>query len=102
VALSTAEREYFRYQAEIRRRVASALQFPKRLALMLEQGETVVHFDVRPDGRLKGSVRVVKSAGFDEFDAAAVSAVTRAAPFPATGRALSISMPIAFDNPLVR
>lgn len=102
LALSTAEREYQRTQAEIRRRVASALRFPKRLALMLEQGETVVRFVVRPDGRLAGAVQIVKSAGFDEFDAAAVSAVNRAAPFPATGRALSVSMPIAFDNPLVR
>jgi TonB family protein len=102
LALSTSEREYQRTQAEIRRRVASALRFPKRLALMLEQGETVVRFVVRPDGRLAGAVQVLKSAGFDEFDAAAVSAVNRAAPFPATGRALSVSMPIAFDNPLVR
>jgi TonB family protein len=102
IQLSAAEREYLRYQSEIRRRVAGALRFPKRLALLLEQGETVVHFVVRPDGKLEGAVRVVKSAGFDEFDAAAVSAVTRAAPFPATGHPLSVSMPIAFDNPLVR
>jgi TonB family protein len=102
VQMSAAEREYQRFQAEIRRRVAGALRFPRRLALQLEQGETVVHFVVRPDGKLEGAVRVVKSAGFDEFDAAAVSAVTRAAPFPATGHPLSVSMPIAFDNPLVR
>jgi TonB family protein len=57
---------------------------------------------VRPDGSLAGAVRVMKSAGFDEFDAEAVSAVTRAAPFPPMSRALSVSMPIAFDNPLVR
>jgi TonB family protein len=102
LAVSTAERQYVRYQAEIRRRVASALRFPKRLALLLEQGETVVHFIVKPDGSLAGAVRIVKSAGFDEFDAEAVSAVTRAAPFPPMSRALSVSMPIAFDNPLVR
>jgi protein TonB len=102
LALSTAERQYLRYQAEIRRRVASALRFPKRLALLLEQGETVVHFVVRPDGRLAGAVRIVKSAGFDEFDAEAVGAVTRAAPFPPMSRTLTVSMPIAFDNPLVR
>jgi TonB family protein len=102
LALRSSEREYLRTQGEIRRRVASALRFPKHLALMLEQGETVVHFIVRPDGRLAGAVEIIKSAGFDEFDAAAVSAVNRAAPFPASGRALSVSMPIAFDNPLVR
>lgn len=102
LALSTAEREYLRYLAEIRRRVASVLRFPKRLALMLEQGETVVHFVVRADGKLAGDVQIVKSAGFDEFDAEAVRAVTRAAPFPRTGRTLNVSMPIAFDNPVVR
>jgi TonB family protein len=102
VAMSAAEREYQRSQAEIRRRVVEALRFPRRLALSLDQGETVLHFVVRPDGKLDGAVRVVKSAGFEEFDAAAVSAVTRAAPFPATGRAIPISMPVAFDNPLVR
>jgi TonB family protein len=102
LALGTAEREYLRYLAEIGRKVNSALRFPKRLALLLEQGETVVHFVVRPDGRLEGTVRVVKSAGFDEFDAEAVRAVTRAAPFPAAGRPISVSMPIAFDNPVVR
>jgi TonB family protein len=82
--------------------VASVLRFPKRLALMLEQGETVVQFVVRADGRLQGSVKVVKSAGFAEFDQEAVAAVTRAAPFPAVGHPLSVSMPIAFDNPVVR
>jgi TonB family protein len=102
LAMSTAEREYNRYQAEIRRRVASMLRFPKHLALMLEQGETVVHFVVRADGRLAGSVQVVKSAGFDEFDAEAVRAVTRAAPFPRMSRTMGFSMPIAFDNPVVR
>jgi TonB family protein len=102
LAPSTAEREYDRTRAEIGRRVNAALRFPKRLALMLEQGDTVVSFVVRSDGRLGGAVQVVKSAGFDEFDAAAVSAVNHAAPFPATGRTLSYSIVIAFSNPLVR
>jgi TonB family protein len=102
LALSTSEREYDRTRAEIGRRVNAALRFPKKLALMLEQGDTVVSFVVRSDGRLAGAVQVVKSAGFDEFDAAAVSAVNHAAPFPASGRTLSYSIVIAFSNPLVR
>jgi protein TonB len=100
--MSAAEREYQRNLAEVQRRVSSRLRFPKRLALELEQGETVVHFALRADGRIDGAVRIVKSAGFDEFDAEAVSAVTRAAPFPPMSRAMTISMPISFDNPLVR
>jgi TonB family protein len=102
LAMSAAEREYQRSLAEIRRRVISRLRFPRRLALELEQGEAVVHFVVRPDGRIDGAVHIVKSAGFDEFDAEAVSAVTRAAPFPPMTRTLSFSMQIGFDNPLVR
>jgi TonB family protein len=100
--MSASEREYQRSLAEIQRRVVSRLRFPRRLALELEQGEVVVHFVVRPDGRIDGAVRIVKSAGFDEFDAEAVSAVTRAAPFPPMSRPLSASMQIGFDNPLVR
>jgi TonB family protein len=102
LAMSAAEREYRRALAEIQRRVSKALRFPKRLALELEQGEVVVYFVLRPDGRIDGSVRILKSAGFDEFDAEAVSAVTRAAPFPPMNRQFAISMPISFDNPLVR
>jgi TonB family protein len=53
---------------------------------MLEKGETIVAFTVGPDGRLDGSIRLLKSAGFHEFDAKALAAVTRDAPFPETGR----------------
>ena len=102
LAMSAAEREYRRALGEIRRRVEKTLRFPKRLALELEQGEAVVYFVLRPDGRIDGAVRVVKSAGFDEFDAEAVGAVKRAAPFPPMSRQFTISMPISFDNPLVR
>jgi TonB family protein len=102
LAMSAAEREYQRNFAEIQRRVSRSLRFPRRLALEMEQGETVVHFQLRPDGRIDGAVRIVKSAGFEEFDAEAVNAVNRAAPFPPMSRAVSISMPISFENPLVR
>ena len=58
-------------------------EFPKALALRLEQGETIVEFVVGVDGRLGDGPRVVKSSGFEEFDSAALRAVRRAAPFPA-------------------
>lgn len=102
LATSASEREYHRALGEIQRRVSKALRFPKRLALELEQGETVVYFVLRADGRIDGRVRIVKSAGFDEFDAEAINAVNRAAPFPPMNRPFAISMPISFDNPLVR
>ena len=98
------ERVYDRYRQEIQRRVQNVLVFPKVLALRLEQGEAVVTFVVRPDGALGEGPRIVKSSGFEEFDAEAVKAVQRAAPFPrrAETSGMSLSMPVTFENPLVR
>ncbi|HEY2732105.1 MAG TPA: energy transducer TonB [Polyangia bacterium] len=100
----TRERLYDRYRQEIQRRVQNVLVFPKILALRLEQGEAVVTFVVRPDGALGDGPRIVKSSGFAEFDAEAVKAVLRAAPFPRRTETagISLSMPVTFENPLVR
>jgi protein TonB len=103
----TLDRRYERYKLEIRQRVNRVLEFPKALALRLEQGETIVEFVVDVDGRLGDGPRVVKSSGFEEFDSAAVRAVRRAAPFPpmsdrASARPQQVSMPVKFDNPVIR
>jgi protein TonB len=103
----TLDRRYERYKLEIRQRVKRVLEFPKALALRLEQGETIVGFVVDVDGRVSEGPRVVKSSGFAEFDAAALRAVSRAAPFPPMSdprgaRPLSVSMPVTFDNPVIR
>jgi protein TonB len=102
----TRERVYDQYYREIRRRVGTPV-FPKRLQLQLEQGETIVHFMVDADGRVRGGIHVSKSSGFDEFDAEATRAVERAAPFPPlppglSGRPLPVSIAFAFENPLIR
>ncbi len=107
VAGPTQDRHYDLYLREITRRVNSLRQFPKRLALRLEQGETVVRFVVDVDGRIRSGVQVMKSSGFDEFDLEAARAVERAAPFPPlppalAAHALPVSMRVAFENPLVR
>ena len=107
VAGPTQDRHYDLYIREITRRVNSLRQFPKRLALRLEQGETVVRFVVDVDGRLRSGVQVMKSSGFDEFDLEAARAVERAAPFPPlppalATHALPVSMRVLFENPLVR
>jgi TonB family protein len=104
VAERTRERLYDRYRQEIQRRVQNVLVFPKVLALRLEQGEAVVTFVVRPDGGLGDGPHLVKSSGFQEFDAEAVKAVLRAAPFPRRSETsgISLSMPVTFENPLVR
>jgi TonB family protein len=107
VAERSQDRRYDRYMQEIQRRVNNASEFPKRLALRLEQGETIVRFVLQTDGRVTSGVQVLKSSGFDEFDDAAARAVQRAAPFPPMPASLSarprwFSVRVAFENPLVR
>jgi TonB family protein len=102
VGEGTSERLYAREHLEIRRRVARLQRFPHRLAVMLEQGEAIVQFLVEANGRLAGEVKLLKSAGFEEFDQEAMAAVQRAAPFPQMTRPLLIRMRIGFQNPLVR
>jgi TonB family protein len=103
----TSDRRYQRYFQEILRRVNAIDEFPKALALRLEQGETIVEFAVGTDGRLIDGPRVLKGAGFQEFDAAALRKVRRAAPFPplpnpGATRSLRMSLRVTFDNPVVR
>jgi len=103
----TLDRRYQRYIQEVSQRVRRIREFPKALALRLEQGETIVQFVVGIDGRLGDGPRVMKSSGFEEFDAAAVRAVRRAAPFPpmpdpGSARPLPVSLRVTFDNPVVR
>jgi TonB family protein len=107
VAERAQQRRYWRYVQEISQRVNRIREFPKQLALRLEQGETIVEFVVRTDGQLGDGPRVVKSSGFEEFDSAAMRAVLRAAPFPPmpggpSARPLPVSLRVAFENPLVR
>jgi protein TonB len=93
-------RTYERYRQEIRQRVNKMFEFPRALALRLEQGVTVVYFVIGADGRLTDGPRVVKSSGFEEFDSAALRAIRRAAPFPPVPVALSMS--VIFENPVIR
>ena len=107
VSERTLDRRYDRYLLEIQQRVNRIREFPKALALRLEQGETIVRFVVSVDGRLGEGPYVVKSSGFDEFDGAALRAVRRAAPFPPmpdplTARPQAFSLRVMFDNPVVR
>jgi TonB family protein len=95
-------RRYQRYELEIRQRVKGVLEFPKPLALRMEQGVTIVYFVVGADGRVSDGPRVVKSSGFYEFDSAALQAVRRAAPFPPMPFVLPMSMSVIFDNPVIR
>ena len=103
----TLDRHYQHYVQEIDLRVQRVLEFPQRLKVRLEQGESIVTFAIDANGRLGEGPRVVKSSGFEEFDAAAVRAVRRSAPFPPPpdsggGRPFVVSLRVKFDNPVVR
>ncbi|MFL5307234.1 MAG: TonB family protein [Polyangia bacterium] len=103
----TQDRRYQRYYQEISERVKRVREFPKALALRLEQGETIVQFVVGVDGQLRDGPRVIKSSGFSEFDLAALRAVKRAAPFPpmpdrSNARPVPVSLRQIFDNPVIR
>jgi TonB family protein len=98
----SSERAFSREYLEIRRRVARVLRFPKRLALLLEQGEAIVQFTVERDGRVWGDVKLLKSAGFEEFDREAQEVVRRAAPFPHLPERLLVRMRVPFENPIIR
>jgi TonB family protein len=102
VAERARARLYQRYELGIKQRVHDMFDFPKRLALRLEQGVTVVYFVVGADGRIADGPRVVKSSGFDEFDKAAIGMVRRAAPFPTMPFVIPSSMSVIFDNPVIR
>ena len=98
----TRARRYATYMLGIQQRVQKGVDFPRQLAIRLEQGVTVVRFVVAADGRLVDGPRVVKSSGFAEFDSAALQAVQRAAPFPPMPFQVPMTMSVIFDNPVIR
>ena len=95
-------RRYATYMLGIQQRVQKGVDFPRQLAIRLEQGVTVVRFIVAADGHLVDGPRVVKSSGFAEFDSAALQAVQRAAPFPPMPFQVPMTMSVIFDNPVIR
>ncbi|MES1206167.1 MAG: cell envelope integrity protein TolA, partial [Pseudomonadota bacterium] len=102
------ERAYDRYRQDIQARVNRKLVVPRFLVVRLEQGETMLSFVVRPDGKLSNdAVQVTKSSGFVEFDRAGLDAVRGAAPFPPMpypnrARPMPFSLRVTISNPLIR
>lgn len=108
-ALDTGDARYRRWFVETRRRIESALVFPRERMLRMDQGTSVVELLVRRDGTLARAPRVIRSSGFDDLDGAAIAAIRRAVPLSplpddlAPGRpSLQIRVPIEFSNPMVR
>lgn len=96
---------YFRRLYE---QLDARVEYPHRLALGLEQGTVVVTFTLFADGRVTG-VRVAKTSGFVEFDAALTTAVQQIGSFGpvppallAGSGAIVVRAPYEFRNPMIR
>jgi TonB family protein len=107
-ALDTRDARYLRWFTAQRARVQDALQFPRARALAKDQGMSVYRIEVGRDGKLCSAPTLLRSSGFEDFDAAAVTAIERAAPFEPLPAALapeldrlSLIIPVAFSNPMV-
>jgi TonB family protein len=105
LALATFQRAYDQYLWRVRQRVDPLWEFPRELAVRMEQGDVLVGFTIRRDGSVK-DLKVLKGSGFDKFDKNVVSAIKHAAPFaplPETlGSELHVTAPFEGSNPAIR
>jgi TonB family protein len=105
VAVSPFQRAYDRYLVRIHQKVDPLWEFPRELAVRMEQGEVLVGFTIQKDGSVK-DVRVIKGSGFPKFDRNVVSAIQQAAPFDALpetlGSELRVTAPFVGSNPAIR
>jgi TonB family protein len=105
VWLNTRDRRYVGYFRRIHGKIQPLWKFPKALEIKMEQGDVLVEFTLRADGSL-ARLGVRRGSGYAAFDANAVRAVRKAAPFPPVpaglGQPLTILAPFEFSNPLIR
>ena len=105
LALATFQRAYDRYLLRVRQKVDPLWEFPRELAVRMEQGDVLVGFTIRKDGSVS-DVRVLKGSGFDKFDKNVLAAIKKAAPFDALpetlGAALRVTAPFEGSNPAIR
>jgi len=103
--LTSRDRRYTDYFRGIYRKVNPLWVFPKKLEVLLEQGDVLIEFTILADGDVR-DVRVRKSSGFSQFDDNVVAAIRKAAPFgripDGLGSRLRIVAPFEFANPMVR
>jgi TonB family protein len=105
LALATFQRTYDQYLSRLRQRVDPLWEFPRELAVRMEQGDVLVGFTIRRDGSVK-DLKVLKGSGFDKFDKNVVAAIKKASPFaplPETlGSELRVTAPFEGSNPAIR
>jgi TonB family protein len=105
LAAATYQRAYELYMSRVKQKVDPLWEFPRELAIRLEQGDVLVGFTIRKDGSVR-DLRVLKASGFPSFDRNVLAAVKKAAPFeplPATfGAELKVTAPFEGSNPAIR
>jgi len=108
VSAPTYARRQNPYFRKMYARMDRLIQFPRELALNMDQGEVVVRFTLHADGRV-GDISVEKSSGFQKFDDEVTRAVSRGGPFGRVpdeiiGRRtqMTVRAPYLFRNPLIR
>ena len=101
----TYQRAYDMYVTRVREKVDPLWSFPRELAVKLEQGDVLMAFVIRKDGRVT-DVRVLKGSGFPSFDKNVTNAIKKAAPFPplpeTLGSELRVMAPFEGSNPAIR
>jgi TonB family protein len=105
LALATFQRAYDLYLLRVKQKVDPLWEFPRELALALEQGDVLVGFTIRKDGTVR-DVRVLKASGFPKFDKNVLAAIKKASPFeplpPTLGSELHVTAPFEGSNPAIR
>jgi TonB family protein len=108
--LDTSDSRYLRWFTNHRARVQNRLIFPEARALAKDQGTSLYRVAIRRNGTLSGPPVLLRSSGYPDFDAAAISAIERAAPFeplpmalvPVGQEPLSLVIPVEFENPMIQ
>ena len=107
-ALDTSSSRYRQWFLDQKRKMENALVFPRERAIALDQGTSVYRINVRRNGSLIGTPRMIRSSGFGDLDHAALVAIQASTPCDALpddiapGRSeVQITIPIQFSNPMV-
>jgi TonB family protein len=83
------------------------IEYPRKLALALEQGQVIVHFRLDARGKA-GAIEVIRSSGHPALDREVTRAIAEVGSFGPPPRALSrggsvgVRMPYRFKSPMVR
>jgi len=103
--LNNPDRRYLLYFRRVHRKIQPLWSFPRKLQVMMEQGDVLVRFNIQADGRVT-DLRVTKPSGYPGFDRLVMAAIRKAAPFGpiprGLGRTVQVLAPFEFNNPLVR